>query len=67
MAKKKDIRIDVKIELDRQERNISWLAKKTKIPYSTLYGILVHGIQEFNQERIDKVNTVLGTSFTLPQ
>jgi len=63
----KDIRIDVKKELDNQERSVSWLSKKTNIPYSTLYGILVHKIQYFDEDRLEKINQALNTSFKLPK
>jgi len=63
---KKDIRDEIPDYLKEIERDLAWLQRKTEIPYSTLYSIFVQKTFGLNQERLDIINEVLETSFTLP-
>jgi predicted transcriptional regulator len=52
-------------ELQKQDRNILWLSKNTKIPYGTLYGILKQNTVLLKQEHLDKINKVLNCVFVI--
>lgn len=62
-----DVRDDIIAHLKGIERDMAWLQKKTEIPYSTLYSIFTQRNFALNQERLDLINGVLETNFTLPQ
>ena len=59
-----DFAESVKKELLNQERNLAWLSRKTKIHYSTLYGIVVQKTFSASKENAALINSALGTSFT---
>lgn len=68
MAKEKvivDVRDLVLSELQTQERGVTWLSRKTGIPYSTLYNILKHRISTFDESQLKSVNDILKTDFKL--
>lgn len=44
-------------------RPLKWLSQITDIPYGSIYSIFVHESMELTQERLDKINKGLGTSF----
>lgn len=69
MATKKaiDPKQEIINHLTEQERSYRWLSKKSDIPYGTIYGILIQGTMDLDQERLDKINTALGTDFKLPE
>lgn len=50
--------------LEKEERNMAWLARKTSIPYGSLYSILVHRIMALSDSHLKKINKALGTDFT---
>jgi len=52
-------------EINKQERNLAWLNRKTKIPYPTLYSIFIQGIINLSDEKLKIINEVLGTNFSL--
>lgn len=62
-----DVRDEIVAHLKGIERDMAWLQKKTEIPYSTLYSIFTQKNFALNQERLDLINGVLETEFTLPQ
>lgn len=62
-----DVRDLVLKKLNEDDRTLTWLHRKSGIPYSTLYGILKHRISKFNKVQLSKVNKVLGTDFKLPE
>lgn len=45
------------------ERDLSWLQKKTEIPYGTLYSCFVEKRFKISEENLTKINEVLGTNF----
>ena len=50
--------------LEQEERNMAWLARKTGIPYGSLYSILIHRIMALSDTHLKKINKALGTEFT---
>jgi hypothetical protein len=50
-------------ELERQERPLAWLSRKSQIKYGTLYGILIHRIMNLSDENLKKINKAIGTDF----
>lgn len=58
-----DVRDTINVWLAEQDRTIHWLAKKADINYSTLYSILFQKIIKMSEEKLDKINDVLGTDF----
>lgn len=60
-----DIRDLILQELEKQERRIAWLVKKTDIPYGTLYASLIQRTCQVSAENLEKINNVLKTDFSL--
>jgi len=60
-----DVRDEIVAHLKVIERDMAWLQKKTEIPYSSLYSIFTQRNFALNQERLDLINGVLETNFTL--
>lgn len=58
-----DVRDAIAEHMKSIERNWNWLAGKTGIPYATLYSIFVKRNFNPNNEKLDLINTVLGTDF----
>jgi predicted transcriptional regulator len=62
--KKQNVKDLILLHLEQEERPLAWLARKSKVPYGTLYGILVHKIMNFSDDNLKKVNKAMGTDFT---
>lgn len=60
-----DTRVLIKEHLKEIVRPLKWLSAVTDIPYGTIYGIFEQDTMELTQERLDKINTGLGTDFKL--
>lgn len=68
MAKSKvitDVRDDIMEEIEKQERTVTWLSKKTGIPYTTMYNILKHKISSLDENQLRLINNILNTKFRL--
>jgi hypothetical protein len=61
---KQSVKDLILLELERQERPLAWLSRKTEIKYGTLYGILIHRIIILSDDNLTKINKVLGTDFS---
>lgn len=61
---KQNVKDLILLELERQERPLAWLSRKTEIKYGTLYGILIHRIIILSDDNLAKINKVLGTDFS---
>lgn len=59
----KDPRNEIMKHLKANRRRISWLSVVTKIPYSTLYFVLIRKDRELTDEKMETINKVLGTNF----
>jgi predicted transcriptional regulator len=62
--KKQNVKDLILLHLEQEERPLAWLARKSEIPYGTLYGILVHRVMNISDENLAKINKVMGTDFT---
>lgn len=68
MAAKKviDTRDEIREYLNDIKRPLRWISQpNTTIPYGSIYSIFEQKVMELNQERLDVINTWLGTSFVL--
>lgn len=53
----------IKEELDKIERDWSWLSRKTEIPYATIYSCFVQRLFKLSEKNLKLINEVLGTNF----
>lgn len=60
-----DTRELIKDHLKEIVRPLKWLSTVTDIPYGTIYGIFEQDTMDLTQDRLDKINTGLGTDFKL--
>lgn len=60
-----DTRDSINEKLTELERNLSWLQRKTGIPYGSLYSIIIQKVMDLKQDNLDLINTALETDFTL--
>jgi predicted transcriptional regulator len=60
-----DVRDLINNKLVENERNLSWLQRKTDIPYGSLYSILKQKVMDINQTHLKLINSALETDFTL--
>lgn len=58
-----DNRDVIKEHLASIERDWAWLARKTEIPYATIYSCFVQRNFKVSEDNLKTINTVLGTSF----
>jgi predicted transcriptional regulator len=67
MSNKKRDEISQKIlkRLDEMERRMSWLSRKTDIPYGTLYSSLVQKVCLLSESNLEKISEVLDISLTI--
>lgn len=59
----KDSRDLIMSHLKKDDRNLRWLSNKTKIPYSTLYFILVRKERTLSDAKKQTINKTLQTDF----
>lgn len=58
-----DIRDEILNKLKEIERPLSWLSKKTEIPYPTLYSVFKQRIFNLSDENKQKINKALDTNY----
>lgn len=58
-----DVRDLITGELEREERNLAWLAKKTKLSYGHLYFVLVRKERDLTEDNRTAINKILNTNF----
>lgn len=66
MAKEKvaaDPRDLIMKKMEDEGRTLSWLSEKTDINYNTLHSCIRRKLFTLSEENLDKINSVLGTSF----
>ena len=64
MEKEKlNVKDKILLHLEKEERNMAWLARKTDIPYGSLYSILVHRIMVLTDDHLNKINETMETDF----
>lgn len=64
MKKHSTVKDDILIHLQEIERPMSWLSRKTEIPYGTLYAIFIQRIMNLSDKYLIKINKALETNFT---
>ena len=60
---KKSVKDFILIELEKQERPLAWLSRKSGIKYGSLYSILIHRIMNLTDANLVKINKAMGTKF----
>lgn len=60
-----DVRDEILSHLESIERTMAWLSNKTGIAYATLYGCMIQRTFKVSDENLEKINTVLETSFPI--
>ena len=63
MKKHSNIKDEILLYLQEIERPMSWLSRKTEIPYGTLYAIFVQRIMNLSDKYLIKINKALDTDF----
>jgi hypothetical protein len=63
MKKQSNIKDDILLYLQEIERPMSWLSRKTEVPYGTLYAIFIQRIMNLSDKNLAKINKVLDTDF----
>ena len=57
------VKDQILLYLEKEERNMAWLSRKTGIPYGSLYSILIHRIMVLSDAHLKKINKALNTEF----
>ncbi len=68
MAKQKvltDVRDLILEKMKDEGRTLTWLSKKTEIPYGTLEACLKRKMFSLSQSNLDKINSALKADFTM--
>ena len=64
MTKEKiSVKDEILLYLEQEERSLAWLARKTEIPYGSLYSIFIHRIMVLSDVNLAKINRALYTDF----
>ena len=58
-----DVRDMITAHLLSDDRSLKWLSKKTGINYNTMYSIFTQKITRLSADKLENINSVLGTSF----
>lgn len=58
-----DVRDLIKSHIDTIERDWAWLARKTEIPYATIYSCFVQRLFKPSEKNLKVINEILGTDF----
>lgn len=64
MKKENTTKDEILLYLQEIERPMSWLSRKTEIPYGTLYAIFIQRIMNLSDKYLVKINKALETDFT---
>jgi hypothetical protein len=58
-----DVRVEIENYLDSKKLTLGWLHRATGFNYHTLYSIITKKKVALKQDKLDKINEVLGTNF----
>ena len=61
--KNSNVKDEIILYLEQEERPLAWLSRKTKIPYPTLYSIFIQRIMNLSDKNLATINRVLDTDF----
>lgn len=62
-----DARDIIMKKMKDEGRTLTWLEKKTTIPYDTLYSCLKKKLFSISQENLSKINVALETEYTISE
>ena len=58
-----NVKDQILLFLEAEERPLAWLSRKTEIPYPTLYSIFIQRIMNLSDKNLAKINKALDTDF----
>lgn len=58
-----DVRDAIMEHIKADDRSLAWLAEKTGINYNTAYSTFSQKVIKLTDEKLSKINEVLGTDF----
>ena len=61
--KNSNVKDEIILYLEQEERPLAWLSRKTEIPYPTLYSIFIQRIMNLSDKNLATINKVLDTDF----
>jgi len=61
--KNSNVKDEILLYLEQDERPLAWLSRKTEIPYPTLYSIFIQRIMNLSDKNLATINKVLDTDF----
>lgn len=61
--KNSNVKDEILLYLEQEERPLAWLSRKTEIPYPTLYSIFIQRIMNLSDKNLATINKVLDTDF----
>jgi hypothetical protein len=61
--KNSNVKDEILLYLEQEERPLAWLSRKTEIPYPTLYSIFTQRIMNLSDKNLATINRVLDTDF----
>ena len=61
--KNSNVKDEILIYLEQEERPLAWLSRKTEIPYPTLYSIFIQRIMNLSDKNLAKINKAMDTDF----
>jgi len=59
-----DVRVEIENHLESKKLTLGWLARITDFKYHTLYSIIKLKTVKLSDDKLAKINEVLGTNFT---
>ena len=62
--KNSNVKDEILLYLEHEERPLAWLSRKTEIPYPTLYSIFIQRIMNLSDKNLAKINEAMETDFT---
>jgi len=60
---KLNVKDEILLYLEKEERTLAWLSRKIDIPYPTLYSIFIQRIMNLSDTNLGKINRALNTDF----
>jgi len=61
--KDSNVKDEILLYLEEQERPLAWLSRKSEIPYPTLYSIFIQRIMNLSDTNLGKINKAMDTDF----
>ena len=61
--KDSNVKDEILLYLEEQERPLAWLSRKSEIPYPTLYSIFIQRIMNLSDTNLAKINKAMDTDF----